>query len=134
MKREGSNLSDSSALRDLANHLREQAPPVVHQDVNELIPSYALVILEEFDDALIMIGRSGTETFHGAMKQIYGLDKTDIVLKPGAYMSALKAMLDASSDMIEGYILKEVRKKRNISAGSIEDALKMLKESEKVSG
>jgi hypothetical protein len=126
-------LSNSSTLRDLAEHLRKQAPIADVPVVNEPMPEYASVIVDALDNALVMIGRSGAEVFHGAMKRMYGFDETDIAMRPGEYMSALKATLDSSSDMIEGYILREVQKKRGIAAGSVEEAVNMLKQAEKVS-
>jgi hypothetical protein len=121
-----------STLRDLADHIRkekEKAPKAAEDTVTGV----ALVMVDALDNALVMIGRSGTEIFHSTMKQVYGFDKADIALRPGEYMSALKALFDASSDMIEGYILREVRRTKNITAGSIEDAVNMLVEQEQAS-
>ncbi len=120
-------MSDFGALKDMAAHLRSQPQKKVEEVPLGELPDYATVILAALDDALIMIGRSGTQVFHDTMKQVYGYDRIDVAEKPGEYMSALKALLDSSSDMIEGYILREVYKTRNIRAGSIQDAIHMLK-------
>ena len=127
-------MRDSSPLRDLAEHLKKQAPPKRQADSLEAMPAYVSAILEAFDNALVMIGRSGTEVFHDMMHQIYGLERVDIARKPGQYMSALKVMLDSAADVIESYVLREIKKSRDLSARSIEDAVNKLRDADEATG
>src|SRR2546428_7329425 len=121
-------MSTSTALRDLVLELGEESTNSGAHARNHPFPQYVSVLVDALDKALVMLGRSGTDAFHGIMLNTYGLMREDVALRPGEYMSALKAMLDTSGAAIEKYILKEVNRRMMIQARSIEEATSLLKD------
>ena len=57
----------------------------------------------------------------------YGLHKEDIAYNPGAYMSAMKDILDAGCEVLQRVMLEEIRKETGIVAMSMEDAVFKVK-------
>src|SRR5882672_3315733 len=100
-------MSDSSVLRDMIGELGGDAPVKLNAP-RPPVPEFVSVFVDALEKALEMIGRSGTEILHSHLLRTYGLQKEDVALRPGLYMSALKVMLETSCDAIEEYIVREV--------------------------
>jgi hypothetical protein len=122
-------LNESWLLEELAEKIesadeaKEQAivRPVLQQ------PPYVAVLAGALDEALRTLGRSGSEVIDTLLVQRYGLGKEDIAFRPGAYMSAMKDLLDTGCEALEKIMLEEVRKETGIVAMTVEEAAFRLK-------
>ena len=121
-------MTESWLLRELAQKIetadstRQRIPHVPKER-----PAYAGVVEGALDEALRVLGRTGSETIDTLMVQRYGLYKEDIVTKPGTYMSEMKDLLDAGCEVLERIMLSEIRKETRVEADSVEEAVFRLK-------
>jgi len=121
-------MTESWLLRELAEKIetadtsRKQTP---HIRSNR--PPYAGIVEGALEEALRVLGRSGSDTIDALMVQRYGLYKEDIITKPETYMSVMKDLLDAGCEVLERIMLSEIRKETGIEAGSVEEAVFKLK-------
>jgi hypothetical protein len=106
--------ADEAKKRTITNHISQQ-------------PAYVAVLTEALDEALKVVGRSGSEVVDTVLIGRYGLHKEDIAYNPGAYMSAMKDILDAGCEVLQKVMLEEIRKETGIVAMSMEDAVFKVK-------
>jgi hypothetical protein len=121
-------MTDSWLLQELAEKI-ESADAARIQVVLPLSrqPPYVTVLIGALDEALRVLGRNGSDVVDTVLVGRYGLHKEDIAYKPGAYMSAMKDILDAGSGVLERVMLEEIRKETGIVAMSVEEAVFRLK-------
>lgn len=122
-------MTDSWLLEELAGQIesadeaRKQA--VVHGPLER--PAYVKMMIRALDEALKVVGRSGSEVVNTVLIGRYGLHKEDVAYNPGAYMSAMKDVLDAGCEVLERVMLEEIRTETGIVAMSMEEAVFRLK-------
>ena len=122
-------MTESWLLQELAEKI-ESADEAKKQAASRTVshqPPYVRVLIGALDEALRVIGRSGSEVVETVLIGRYGLRKEDIAYNPGAYMSAMKDILDAGSEVLERLMLEEIRKETGITAMSMEDAVFKVK-------
>lgn len=121
-------MTESWLLRELAEKIetsensKKQTP---HVPVER--PPYAWIVEGALEEALRVLGRTGSDTIETLMVQRYGLYKDDVVSKPGTYMSVMKDLLDAGCEVLEKIMLAEIRKETGVEAQSVEEAVFKLK-------
>ncbi len=120
-------LSDSWALRDLAEKLRKEGQTEPKAEIMPTFTGYIAVVVKALDNSLQMIGRTGSQVIHQIFYERYGLKREDVALKTGTYMSALKDMLGSSAPVLERYMLREIEEETRITAPTIEEAVHLLK-------
>ena len=86
-------------------------------------PPYVEVLVGALDEALKVVGRSGADAVDAVLSGRYGLHKEDLAYNPGAYMSAMKDILDAGCDVLQKLMLEEIRQKTGVVAFSMEEAV-----------
>jgi len=91
------------------------------------LPPYVALLTRALDEALTVIGRSGSEVVDTVLIGRYGLHKEDIAYNPGAYMSAMKDILDAGCEVLQKVMLEEIRKETGIVAMTMEEAVFKVK-------
>ena len=106
--------ADEARRRIVDHHLLQQAP-------------YVELLIRALDEALKVVGRSGSEVVDTVLIGRYGLHKEDIAYNPGAYMSAMKDILDAGCEVLQRVMLEEIRKETGIVAMSMEEAVFKVK-------
>jgi hypothetical protein len=117
-------LTESWLLEELAGKIEladEAKKQVVVRSVLQQ-PPYVAVLARALDEALRTLGRSGSDVIDTLLVQRYGLGKEDIAFRPGAYMSAMKDLLDTGCEALEKIILEEIRKETGIVAMTVEEA------------
>lgn len=122
-------LTDSWLLQELASKIesadlaRKQPvlPPLSQQ------PPYVAVLTGALDETLRVLGRSGSDVVDTILIGRHGLHKEDLAHNPGAYMSAMKDVLDSSCEVLEKVMLEEIRKETGIVGMTIEEAVFRLK-------
>ena len=121
-------MTDSWLLAELAEKI-ESADAAKKQVVLPLSqqPPYVAVLVGALDEALRVLGRSGSDVVDTVLIGRYGLHKEDIAYKPGAYMSAMKDILDGGCEVLEKVMLEEIRKDAGIVAMSVEEAVVSLR-------
>jgi len=90
-------------------------------------PPYVTILVRALDEGLKVMGRSGSEVIENVLAERFGLQKEDLAYKPGAYMSALKDILDTGCRALENVMLGEILKQTGIEAATMEDAAFKLK-------
>lgn len=122
-------MTDSWLLQELAGKIEAADEERKHGVVRPISqrPPYVVVLVGALDEALRVLGRSGGDVVDTVLVGRYGLHKEDVAYKPGAYMSALKDTLDGGCEVLERVMLEEIRKETGIVAGSMEEAVFMLK-------
>ena len=118
--------SDSWAVKELADLLRSSAQVPPPEDTSKLT-GYRALLVESLDTALDMVGRTGKEVLYGMLEARYTLHKRDLADKPGVYLSALRDLLGSSCDVIERYILSQVKERSGVEAHTIEEAVFRLR-------
>lgn len=122
-------LTDSWLLQELAQKI-ESADAARKLTVNHALfrqPPYVAVLTRALDEALKVVGRSGSDVIDTVLVGRYGLHKEDIAHNPGEYMSAMKDILDTGCEVLERVMLEEIRKETGIVAMSMEEAVFRLK-------
>jgi hypothetical protein len=122
-------LTDSWLLEELAEKI-ESADEARKQTVAHTLyqrPPHVALLMRALDEALKVVGRSGSEVVDTVLIGRYGLHKEDVAYNPGAYMSAMKDILDAGCEVLEKVMLEEIRKETGIVARSMEDAVFKVK-------
>jgi len=118
-------LTDSWLLQELAEKIvsadEARKRVVEHHLLHQ--PQYVEVMTRALDKALEVVGRSGSEVVDTVLIGRYGLHKEDIAYNPGAYMSAMKDVLDGGCEVLQRVMLEEVRRETGIVAMSMEDAV-----------
>jgi hypothetical protein len=122
-------LTDSWVLEELAQKIESADAAKKQASVRPLSqqPSYVRALTGVLDEALKVLGRSGSDVIDTVLIGRYGLHKEDIAYNPGLYMSAMKDILDAGCEVLERVMLEEIRKETGIVAMSMEDAVPRLK-------
>jgi hypothetical protein len=122
-------LTDSWLLEELAEKI-ESAEAQKQKMVRPISqqPAYVTVLARALEEALRVLGRSGSDVIDTLLVQRYGLYEEDIAYRPGAYMSAMKDLLDTGCEVLQRVILEEVRKETGIEAMSVEEVACRLKE------
>jgi hypothetical protein len=122
-------LTDSWLLQELAGKIqsadaarRQAALRPVAQN-----PPYVTVLIGALGEALGALGRNGTEVIDTLLMQRHGLRREDIAYRPGAYMSAMKDILDSGAQVLEKVMLEEIQAQTGITAMTMEDAVFKLK-------
>ena len=85
------------------------------------------LVFESIDDALSVMGRTGRDVFYEILERRYGLHKSEMADSPGRLMSTLKVMFDKTSRVFEIHALENIAEKTGIRAGSLEEAVDMLR-------
>ena len=122
-------MTDSWLLAELAEKIasadeaRQKAP---FRSISQH-PPYVAVLTRALDEALKVLGRSGSDVIDTVLIGRYGLHKEDIAYNPGEYMSAMKDILDASSQVLERVMLEEIRKETGIVAMTLEEGVFKVK-------
>lgn len=122
-------MTDSWLLEELAQKI-ESADEAKRRGVvrpASQMPPYVAVLAGALEEALRVLGKTGSDVVDTILVQRYGLSKEDIASRPGAYMSAMKDLLDTGCEVVERVILEEVRKETGIVAMSVEEAVFRLK-------
>ncbi|HUK80955.1 MAG TPA: hypothetical protein VLU91_09915 [Nitrososphaerales archaeon] len=121
-------MTESWLLQELAERI-ECADAAKKQVVLPLSrqPRFVAVLIGALDEALRVLGRNGSDVVDTVLIGRYGLHKEDIAYKSGAYMSAMKDILDAGCVVLERVMLEEIRKETGIVAMSVEEAVFRLK-------
>jgi len=118
-------LTDSWLLAELAERIESTDEARRQSAVHSLPqrPSYVALVVRALDEALKVVGRSGSEVVDAVLTGRYGLCKEDVAYNPGAYMSAMKDILDAGCEVLEKVMLEEIRKETGIVAMTVEEAV-----------
>jgi hypothetical protein len=122
-------LTDSWALQELVKKI-ESAEMTKKRTPTRLAaqhPPYVAVVTRALEEALKVVGRSGSQVVDTVLIGRYGLHEEDIAYNPGAYMSAMKDILDTGCEALERVMLEEIRKETGIVAMSVEEAIFRLK-------
>ena len=122
-------MTDSWLLEELAGKI-ESADEARRQSAvcsPQRQPPYVALVIRALDEALKVVGRSGSEVVDAVLTGRYGLSKEDVAYNPGAYMSAMKDILDAGCEVLEKVMLEEIRKETGIVAMSVEEAVFRVK-------
>lgn len=122
-------MTDSWLLQELAEKIEsadEARKLTVHNILCEQ-PPYVAVLTRALDEALKVVGRSGSDVVETVLIGRYGLHKEDLAYNPGAYMSAMKDILDSACEVLERVMLEEIRKETGIVAMTMEEAVFKLK-------
>lgn len=90
-------------------------------------PPYVTLLVRALDEALKVVGRSGADAVDTVLAGRYGMHKEDLGYSPGAYMSAMKDVLDAGCEVLQRIMLEEIRQQTGIVAMSMEEAVFKLK-------
>ena len=122
-------LTDSWLLEDLARQIEssDEAKKKAVLPSRSRQPPYVAVLTGALDEALGVIGRSGSEVVDEVLIGRYGLHKEDLAYNPGAYMSAMKDILDSGCQVLERVMLEDIRRETGIVAVNMEDAVFKLK-------
>ena len=122
-------MADSWVLEELAAKIEtaEQTVKRFPTSQAQQRPPYADFLSGALDEALRILGRSGSDVIDTILSERYGLQREDIALKPGVYMSAMKDLLDSGCKALENVMLSEIRRTTGVNARSIEDAAFRLK-------
>jgi hypothetical protein len=119
---------DLPTLRSLIDYLKEEESKKRRDyRLGPNTPEYIVVTVEALDNALDMIGRTGKEVLYAMLEERYELRPTDIALKPGQFMSALRHLLGNSALVIETFMLYNIDEKTRVRGWSLEDAVYKLK-------
>jgi hypothetical protein len=122
-------LTDSWLLQELAEKIEsaDEAKKLAAHHTLCQHPPYVALLTGVLDEALRIVGRSGSEVVDTVLIGRYGLHKEDLAYNPGAYMSAMKDILDAGCEVLERVMLEEIRKETGIVAMTMEEAVFRLK-------
>ena len=122
-------LTDSWLLEELAEKIEsaDEARTRARGHTLRQWPPYVTLLTGALDEALQVVGRSGSEVVDTVLIGRYGLHKEDIAYNSGAYMSAMKDILDAGCEVLEKVMLEEIRKETGIVAMSMEEAVYRVK-------
>jgi hypothetical protein len=122
-------LSDYWAYKEIAAGI---ASDIRKKDVNvrPALTGNAAMLADAFNTALSMVGRTGRDVLYGLMESRYELQPADIAEKPGVYMSALRDILDSSANVVEKFVLAEIKEKTGVEAHTLEEAVQKLKAKE----
>jgi hypothetical protein len=101
----------------------QKETPLVSQSKDD----WRRVVFESIDDALSVMGRTGRDVFYEILERRYGLHKSEMADSPGRLMSTLKVMFDRTSRVFEIHALENIAEKTGIRAGSLEEAVDMLR-------
>jgi len=96
--------------------------------VSELSQVSKQIVMESVDDALAVMGGTGREVFFEIADRRYGVTRADIIDSPGKLMSVLKLMFDKTARVFEVYALRKIKEKTGIEAGTLEEAVNLLRE------
>jgi len=118
-------MTDSWLLQELAEKIESADEARKEAVVSHLSrqPPYVALLTRALDEALKVVGRSGSEVVDTVLIGRYGLHKEDVAYNPGAYMSAMKDILDAGCEVLQRVMLEEIRKETGIVAMTMEDAV-----------
>jgi hypothetical protein len=119
--------SDSWALKDLVESISKKDTSKIVPEESVILTGYQAVLVKSLEQALEMIGRTGREVLYGLLERRYALKPVDIANKTGVYISALRDVLGSSCDVIEKYMLSQVREETGVEANSLEEAVFKLK-------
>ena len=119
--------SDSWALKDMVESLNKKDPSASVPEASVILTGYQAILVKSLEQALEMIGRTGREVLYGLLERRYALRPVDIANKTGLYISALRDVLGSSCDVIEKYMLGQVREETGVEANSLEEAVFKLK-------
>jgi hypothetical protein len=119
--------SDSWALKDLVDSLSKKDSDNDKVEESTVLTGYKAILANSLEQALEMIGRTGREVLYGLLEKRYELRREDIANKTGIYMSALRDVLGGSCDVIEKYMLSQIREETGVVANSLEEAVFKLK-------
>ena len=122
-------MTDSWLLEELAGEIEsadEERRRTVKQPTQRQ-PPYVALLTGVLDEALEVVGRSGSEVVDAVLIGRYGIHKEDIAYNPAEYMSAMKDILDAGCEVLEKVMLEEIRKETGIVAMSMEEAVFKVK-------
>jgi len=122
-------MTDSWLLQELAEKI-ESADEARKQSAVQTVchqPPYVVALIRALDEALKVVGRSGSEVVDTVLIGRYGLHKEDIAYNPGAYMSAMKDILDAGCEVLQRVMLEEIRRETGIVAMTMEEAVFKVK-------
>jgi hypothetical protein len=122
-------LTDSWLLQELAGKIMAADEARKQTLVRPLSqqPPYVSMLVGALNEALRVLGRTGSDAVDAVLIGRYGLHKEDVAYQPGAYMSAMKDILDSGCEVLEKVILEEIRKETGIVAMSLEEAVFRLK-------
>ena len=118
-------MTDSWLLQELAEKIESADELRKRAAVRHISqqPPYVAVLTDALDEALKVVGRSGSDVVDTVLIGRYGLHKEDIAYNPGEYMSAMKDILDAGCEVLEKVMLEEIRKETGIVAMTMEEAV-----------
>ena len=122
-------MTDSWLLQELAGQIEsaDEARKQTLSNYTSRQPPYVALLTRALDEALRVVGRSGSEVVDTVLIGRYGLHKEDIAYNPGAYMSAMKDILDAGCEVLQKVMLEEIRKETGIVAMTMEEAVFKVK-------
>jgi len=119
---------DIPTLRALVDYLKkEESKKRRDYKLEPNTPQYIVVLIEALDHALDMIGRTGKEVLYAMLEERYELRPTDIALRPGEFMSALRHLLGHPALVIESEMLAWIKETTEVKGWSLEDAVDKLK-------
>jgi len=125
---------DLPTLRAMLDYLKEEEQKKRDYKLDPDSPKHVVILTEALDHALEMIGRTGKEVLFAILEERYGLGPTDIVTRPGQFMSALQHLLGNSALVIETDMLLFIKEKRAVRGWSLEDAVDKLKAADQEPG
>jgi hypothetical protein len=88
---------------------------------------YNVIVVKALGNSLGMIGSSGARAIDRVLLERYGLKREDLVSRPSSYMDALKNLLGSSASVLESSMLDEITRETGIKAGSMEEAVRLLR-------
>ena len=118
-------MTDSWLLEELAQKIEsaeEERRRAFHQPVHQQ-PPYVVMLTRVLDEALMVVGKSGSDVVDTVLIGRYGFHKEDLAYNPGGYMSAMKDVLDSGCEVLERVMLEEIRKETGIVAMTMEEAV-----------
>jgi len=119
-------LSDSWLYKDVAGEIAGELSKKKTDSKPQLTKEAAL-LSEALDTALEMVGRNGRDVLYGLLETRYGLKAGEIQTKPGAYMSALRDILDSAANVVERIALSNLKERTGVDAHTFEEAAEKLK-------
>lgn len=116
---------DDFFLRELVRELDEDEKAGIARSVAEV--GRVFVLVRAVDYALDMVGPMGKEFILSALKERGGLRVVDILATPDRWWSALEAVLEDSSDVIEVRLLRKVEEETSLAGGDLVKTVGLLK-------
>jgi hypothetical protein len=122
-------LTDSQFLQELVGKIvsAQTAKEQVPVPATQVQPRYVVLLTGAVSEALRVLGRNGTEVIDAMIEQRHGLRREDVAYRPGAYMSAMKDILDTGAQVLEKVMLEEIERQTGIRELSMEDAVFTLR-------